>query len=75
MKRNVEQVWVARYTLGARYKLGALYLSKNTVFSPVSFLFVYSEYEGNIFPHNCCKFVPKCTASHTRKLQSSESTL
>ena len=29
IKRNVEKVWGARYTLGARY------LSKNTVFHPL----------------------------------------
>ena len=31
IKRNVEKVWGARYTLGERYTFSARYLSENTI--------------------------------------------
>jgi hypothetical protein len=43
IKRNVEKVWGARYTLGACYTLGARYLLKNTVFNNQS-MFLYVRY-------------------------------
>jgi hypothetical protein len=57
IKRNIEKVWGARYTLGARYlyiikdaekvcgaryTLGARYLPKNTVFFFLMFLVLIS---------------------------------
>ena len=48
IKRNVEKVWGARYTLGARY------LSKNTVQRCFRFLIkLKSRERHNTFTNNC----------------------
>ena len=51
IKRNVEKVWGARYTLGARY------LSKNTVVSQLLHIIILISLGGHKFLPTHTKFV------------------